>query len=123
MRDLAAINAEIRSLLDRVAACRAERRVAHRRAAGVAERKSAPYERRSPETIAAIKADWTANVPFAEILTRHGLTRGQLMGLRQRQVWPPRREPYPEMSARQYFRARKLAPKIGREKAIQQVLA
>lgn len=123
MRTVDAINAEIRALVDRLGELRAERRVAHRRAAGIKEHKGAPYERRSPETIAAIKADWTANVPFAEILTKHGLTRGQLMGLRRRQCWPPRREPYPEMTARQYFRARKLAPKIGREQAIHRVLA
>lgn len=117
------LNAEIRALLDRVGQLRAERRVAHRRAAGVKAHKGAPYVRRSPELIAAIKADWTGNVPFDEILTRHGLTRGQLVGLRQRQGWPPRRETYPEMSARQYFRAQRLAAKIGREQAIRQVLA
>lgn len=64
-----------------------------------------------------------AKVPAAEMLRRHGPTRGQLMGLRLRQQWPARRASRPEMSARQCFRVQELVPQLGRERALARVLA
>jgi hypothetical protein len=121
-RSVTDINAEIRDVVDRLGALRAERRVARHREAGIKPHRGAAYRTWTTETMAPIKADWMSNVPFAEMLRRHGLTRGQLMGLRQRQQWPARRESYPEMSARQYFRVQKLAPQLGRAQALARVL-
>lgn len=121
-RSVADINAEIRGLVDRLGALRAERRVARCREAGIKPHRGAAYRTWTAEAMAPIKADWIAKVPLAEILSRHGLTRGQLMGLRLRQRWPARRESYPEMSARQYFRVQKLVPHVGRAQALARVL-
>jgi hypothetical protein len=121
-RSVADINAEIRGLVDRLGALRAERRIAQRRAAGIKPHRGVAYRTWTAEAMAPVKADWIAKVPFAEMLRRHGLTRGQLMGLRLRQHWPARRDSYPEMSARQYFRVQKLVPRLGREQALARVL-
>ena len=121
-RSVADINAEIRGLVDRLGTLRAERRVARRREAGIKAHGGATYRKWSEAALAPIKADWVAKVPFAEILQRHGLTCGQLSGLRWRFGWPARRESYPEMSARQYFRVQKLVPHVGRAQALARVL-
>ncbi len=121
-RSIEQINAEIRFLLDKVGVLRAERLVARRRESGIPERKSVAYRSWDAKTLAPVRKDWNDKVPFAEILSKHNLTRGQLMGLRFRFKWPARRETYPEMSARQYHRVRRLAPTLGREKAIATVL-
>lgn len=122
-RSIADIDAEIRGVAHRLGALRAERRIARRREAGIEPHRGAAYRRWSAEAMAPIEADWIANVALAEILRRHGLTRGQLMGLRLRQQWPARRESYPEMSARQYFRVQKLVPRLGRAQALARVLS
>ena len=121
-RSVADINAEIRDVVDRLGALRAELRIAQRRAAGIKPHRGAAYRTWTAEAMAPIKADWIANVPLAEMQRRHGLSRGQLVGLRLRQHWPARREFYPEMSARQYFRVQKLVQHLGRGQALARVL-
>lgn len=83
-RSLLEIEAEIACARDRLAELRAERRARRRR------RTERGHRRWTAAEEAPIRADWLAGLPLAAIEARHGLTRGQLLGLSYRRDWPSR---------------------------------
>lgn len=83
-RALSEIEAEIASLRHRLGTLRTERRARRRR------RTDRGHRRWTAEEEAPIRADWLAGLPLTAIEARHGLTRGQLLGLSYRRDWPAR---------------------------------